>query len=84
MTGHSRCKARSICSCRTLDRALINLGAHQKLGVVIWRLLGGEPSPALALPHQFLLRLNVIAHKLSFELSCGMRGGVKIEARPVF
>lgn len=88
MIGRSRCKARSICCrrcCWGLGRALTNLGTPQKLGALVWEFLVGEPSPVSSLPQQFLLRLNVITHQLSFELSCGMRGGgVEIEAKPGF
>lgn len=85
MIGQSRYKARtSCCCCWGLGRALTNLGTPQKLGALIREFLVGEPSPASSLPQQFLLRLNVITYKLSFELSRGMRGGVEIEARPGF
>lgn len=88
MIGQSRCKARSVCShsccCRGLGRALTNLGTPQELGALIWEFLVGDPSPVSALPQKFLLRLDIITHELSFELSCGMRGGIETEARPGF
>lgn len=55
MIGQSRSKARSICSCWGFCRALTTWGIPQKLGALIWKFLVGEPSPASALPQQFLL-----------------------------
>lgn len=84
MIGQVRRKARSICGHGGLGRAWANLGTSQKLGTLVERFLDWGISPAPTLPQQLLLRLNIITHKLSLELSCGMSGVIKIWARPGF
>lgn len=84
MTGHIRCKARSICGHWGLGRARADLGTPQKLGAVIQRFLDRGVSPAPPLPQQLLLRLNIITHKLRLEVSCRMSGGLEVQAGPGF
>lgn len=84
MIGQVRCKARSICGRWGLGRAWVNLGTPQKLGTLVERFLDWGISPTPTLPQQLLLRLNIITHKLSLELSCGMSRVIKIRARPGF
>ena len=82
MTGQVRCKARSVCGHWGSGRARANLGTPQKLGTLVERFLDWGISPSTALPQQFLLRLNIITHKLSLELSCRMSRGLKLQAVP--
>lgn len=84
MIGQVRCKARSICGHWGLNRSWVNLRTPQKLGALVEGFLDWRISPAPTLPQQLLLRLNIITHKLSLELSCGVSGGIKIWARPRF
>lgn len=84
MVGQVGCKANSICGHWGLGRAWDNLGTPEKLGTLIESFLDWGISPAPTLPQQLLLRLNIITHELSLELSRGMSGGIKIQARPGF
>lgn len=84
MMGQVRCKARSVGGHWGLGRVRANLRTPQKLGTLVERFLDWGIASPPTLPQQLLLRLDIITHELSLELSCGMSGGIKIQARPGF